>query len=72
MGELRLDRWSFDNLIYACAMTLQMWVIKKGLDSLVPNDLLFGFHMNGVAYVLVLEINKQCGHSVLSSEDPYS
>lgn len=72
MGELGLERWSFDNLSYACATTLQMWVIKKGLDSLVPNDLLFGFQMNGVSYVLVLEINKQCGQSVLSSEDPYS
>lgn len=49
------------DLLTACAATLQTWVMEKGLDSSVANDLLPGFHFNDVACGLTLEINKQCG-----------
>lgn len=71
MAGLGLESWSFDSLSKARAATLQMWVIEKGLDSSVANDLP-GFHFNDVACGLIFEINKQCGQSVSSPEDPHS
>lgn len=72
MGELGLESWSFDGLSNTCATALQTWIIKKGPDSSVANDLLPGFHVHDVACGLMLEINKQRGQSVSGPEDPYS
>lgn len=49
---------------------MQLWVIKRELGFLVANDILPGFHFSDVVCGLVLEINKPCGQSVSSPQDP--
>lgn len=61
--------WVLLHLIHALLRRIRSDLSFNDL-SLVANDLLPSFCFSDVACVLVLEINKQCGQSIPSPEDP--